>query len=258
MLTRDRPQMAARALAAFRAQTYPETHRALFILDNGPKSTPGLPYGERLVASIWVPDQAGKTIGSLRNGAIRSALGWRNFDVVVTMDDDDLSHPWRIAEQVALLQSSGADCVGYNEVLFWRHTLAHDGRDTGVRLMIDDIPVEPIRTVLWEGPGEAWLYSNRSPAYCTGASLCYWRKTWERHPFPDAQVGEDNAFLQSIRDAGGKVVGVSGKSWPPSYVEPRLIQSIHGGNTAAMIDPKSDQWRRAPEWDAYARERMAL
>ena len=42
-------------------------------------------------------------------------------EILIHWDDDDYSHPNRIAEQVALLQSSGADAtVGFREMLFWR------------------------------------------------------------------------------------------------------------------------------------------
>jgi len=259
LLTRDRPAMAARAVAAFRAQTYPESHRALFILDSSPKMTLGLPYGERLATSVWVPDQDGETIGELRNGALRAALGWLTFDVVVTWDDDDLSHPNRIAEQVALLQASGKECVGYRECLFWQ-----------TRIMVDD-------RAMPDAYGEAWLYQNADPRRALGASLCYWRRVWEQRPFPDMPKGrnataEDTEWLKGVNS-----LGVSGarckypparelpsiSEYPAPCEQPRLICSIHGGNStdydpAGLMAHGSPNWQRAPEWDDYCRGRMAL
>ncbi len=41
-------------------------------------------------------------------------------------------------------------------------------------------------------------------------------------------------------------------------IAPRLICSIHGGNSMPYDNLEtSTSWRRAPEWDAFARERMA-
>ncbi len=273
MLTRDRPAMAARAVAAFRAQTYAK--KRLIVWDTGhvPTFSAKAIVTEVAEGLFYVPEQRGKTIGWLRN-YIADCIHDEppRPDIFVHWDDDDLSHPNRIAEQVALLQASGADCVGFNEVLFWRKLDGEmefdknfgDGGFGAVTETADAIEIET--GALIESPGEAWIYSNRNPLYATGASLCYWRKTWERHPFKDTMVGEDNAFLQDIRDAGGNIVTVScfhKRNFTPEGTEvgncqPRLIQCIHGGNTAAQVDEKSDQWRRAPEWDNYARGRMAL
>lgn len=71
-------------------------------------------------------------------------------------------------------------------------------------------------------------------------------------------VGEDTAWI-----AGQKVCGVS------SIVDeqPRLICSIHGGNTnpgyatlvaAPQCDQVRSQFERVPGWDAYCAERMKL
>ena len=59
------------------------------------------------------PEQGDHTLRSAREG--------HAADILVHLDDDDYSHPNRIAEQVVLLQSSGADCVGYREMLFWQN-----------------------------------------------------------------------------------------------------------------------------------------
>jgi len=122
-----------------------------------------------------------------------------------------------------MLQSRGADAVGYREMLFW---------DT-------------------RGPGEAWLYSNRDPAYCICASLCYWRTAWERHPFVARMIGEaGNATESDPRSwlVELRTLGVT------SLAEPRMIATIHGHNTSDSYSPdrmRSREWRRVPEWDDY-------
>ncbi len=244
MLTRDRPAMAARAVAAFRAQTY--ARKRLVMWDSGPipfAFSMDLPDNESCIEDV--PDFA---IGNLRNRAAEWSCNSSEPtpDIFIHFDDDDLSHPNRIAEQVALLQSSDTECVGYNEVLFWRKFTADGGG------LLGD----------WERgkDGEAWLYSNPDPSYAAGASLCYWRSAWERQPFSDLQVGEDRDFIRRV-----KTVGVSGipDAEPGWQKAPRLIQSLHGGNTwdgniEAAIAKGSREWRRVPEWDAYARERCSL
>ena len=174
------------------------------------------------------------TIGALRNQANQYAA---LAEVFVHFDDDDYSHPNRIAEQVALLQASGADCVGYNEMLFWRE------RD--------------VQLSTW--PGEAWLYTGtRGGVPALGTSLCYWRKTWERHHFANETQGVEDHWLREKN-----VVGVSSLQHPREIMcdeDPRMIARIHGGNTSNGYDLEkhvangSREWKRVLEWDARVRE----
>ena len=191
---------------------------------------------------FWIPEEARRrTIGELRNAANSHIEGVEvNADIIIHWDDDDYSHPNRIAEQVALLQSSGADCVGYRKMLFWRKI-----QPTVEELMFTVPP-----------PAEAWLYSNPNPGYCLGTSLCYWRKTWERKPFQATSQGEDLQFCTGLKCAG------IDSTWHESYrdasLQPRMIARIHAGNTSnAYLDfERKSEWRRVPEWDAYARSIM--
>lgn len=233
MLTRDRPEMAARAVRSFEAQTYERKYlvvldTTLVILDTT------RPFGEIGYAFGLVPKKEGRvlkacndwSIGKLRNAAIDETPPFT--DIIVTFDDDDYSHPARIAEQVALLQSSGAACVGYSQTLFW------------------DTVTPPA--------GQAWIYSGAP----IGASFAYWRKTWKEHPFEDVSRGEDDRFWRALLVAGKKVGTCSGIA-----DEPRMIHHVHGGNTwtpdyAKAAAHGSNNWRRAPEWDDFCRERMAL
>jgi len=198
MLTRERPEMAWHAQQAFERRTYrPAT---LLVVNSGTsyKITPG-------TAHIWA--NRALAIGALRNEATRAC----NADILIHWDDDDWSHPNRIAEQVALLQSSGKECVGYNDLLFWSRP-------------------------------EAWLYHKPPLGYLPGTSLCYWRKTWECHQFPDKMRGEDEEWLRCVDSLGVSSI-VDG--------EPRMVATIHGGNTSSRVCENSEQWKRVAEWDEY-------
>ena len=212
MLICGRPELTARAIRCFEAQTYE------------PKEL------------VQYHNSGDRPIGALRNAANALATG----EVICHWDSDDYSHPNRIAEQVALLQASGAECVGYNEMLFWRE------RD--------------VQLSTW--PGEAWLYTGtRGGVPALGTSLCYWRKTWERHHFANETQGVEDHWLREKN-----VVGVSSLDLripgTPIMQEraPRMIARIHGGNTSNGYDLEkhvansSREWKRVLEWDARVRE----
>jgi hypothetical protein len=237
MLANGRPEMVARAVKSFRAQT---CHGArLLVYDNGDVPI----VRDRSWSVDWAVNRGRRaSIGMLRNEANTCA----NADIILHWDSDDWSHPNRIAEQVALLQSSGAACVGYNEMLFW---------DARAAVEVD------LSTDTATDIGEAWLYRTAVPNYAIGTSMCYWRETWQRNPFPDQSEGCDDLHWFN---RGVKIVSVSSGYWNqyPTAINsqsiPRMIASIHGGNTCARIDAKQREWQRVQEWDAYCREAMKL
>jgi hypothetical protein len=228
MLTKDRPEMAARAVRAFRAQTY--KNKVLFVMADNPSTTPATDMMRGEFLAILDFSYLPRSIGYLRNLAAKGAMAQFGHGIMIDWDDDDVSHPNRIAEQVAHLQASGADAVGYNELLFWR--TPHN---------------------------EAWIYKNVRANLSPGTSLAFWRKTWERKPFPDTSHGEDRIWQEGLNVAAVSCFQLE------EYFEPRLIASIHGGNSedygdleklAARGDYKS--WRRARQWDESCQKRMAL
>ena len=156
------------------------------------------------------------------------------------------------------MQSSGADVVGYDELLFWRITKR-------TRLMAS-VPAGMLTTgggkILSED-GEAWIYRNKLAK--AGSSFCYWRRMWEGRPFPEQPrpgvgQGEDYAWAQGLNMARVSAFGKPYKSESLDFLLPRLICSIHGGNTSRGYDDiqESPSWQRVPEFDGYCRERMAL
>ena len=247
-LTRDRPLMLRRAVESFRAQTYP--NKRLYILDTSERAqTEAL--GTHDYAHI--PDWAGTKIGTLRNLVIEACDC--DPDIIVTFDDDDVSSPNRIAEQVALLQSSGADAVGYSELLFWR-TCGCDEPGSLVEGMCDG------------HHGEAWLYRKPKLVPPPGTTLCYWRRTWERKLFPDAPrgpqaTGEDYLWCQGL-NVVCPPTGIEINPQGQALREPMIIASIHSANSSKAYDIEnkiaggSREWTRVEAWDNFCRERMWL
>jgi hypothetical protein len=262
MLTSDRPQMLARAVKSWKAQTY---RSRLLIWDTG--LTPvqmdlfDLPacYSDGFTGAFNHRGVLGDSIGSARNRANYFAsqphIGFHPHDIIVHMDDDDWSHPYRIAEQVEFLQKSGADAVGYSTAVFWR---------------------EPTKDKCEYCPsvGQAYFYTAQFADYPPlGASLCYWRKAWERRPFPDVSLGEDFAWLNGVRHVSVSSRHVSVSSL---LTDPRIICGIHSSNVNAVnyeamisgslrrtLTPDrqnqlDQQWRRALEFDDVCHRVMSL
>jgi cellulose synthase/poly-beta-1,6-N-acetylglucosamine synthase-like glycosyltransferase len=250
MLVNGREAMVRRAIASFRAQTYEP--KRLLILDSAVDCQRDTPYGESDATSVHMPDMNGKTIGALRNAANWCAADHFGADLIAHFDSDDISHPRRIEEQVALLKSSGKQCVGYRELLFW---------DTRVA----QIQVYPTR----RGPdgtgclgivksvGESWIYRNHQANWAAGASMLYRRELWERQPFDDAPH-EDQRWMMTPA-VSAECIGVS--SIPP-MTDPRLICQMHGANTEQISRQKMlsnpDVWLRALEFDDYCERMMQL
>ena len=279
--------MLKRAIASFRAQTY--TNKRLVIFNTGPiVGVHDLP----LVAEVGWADSARKwSIGELRNEANSIIAG----DVICHFDDDDLSHRSRIAEQVALLQASGAECVGYNEAVFWdtRKFVGSRDRSRHPAKQFAETDGDPHANQGESVEGyvnQAYIYRNYSPDYCIGSSMMYTRAAWERVKFDHINSGEDGRFLQRVRSVGVSSLrevacsipaidvtqgGMLGTQEPDRYrrfipgipefgpgamlPEPRMICSIHGGNTS-HYNPEGERnsYRRAPEWVAHCERIMKL
>lgn len=287
MLTRDRPELAKRAVECFRAQTY--LNKRLLIWNTGDDASLQLNSLSEFQVFAAIRNQS---IGTMRNFAteyagsllstVQPGLLSEYADIIVHWDDDDWSHPNRIAEQVALLQASGADVVGYNEMLFWREARC---LSCGDRMTLDEYTGgkgyhgidcetgEPIK------PSEAWLYSNpKPPAYALGTSLCYWRKTWERHRFADETQGVEDHWIREKKlvsftslvsvtslHIGDELTGTA----DDGIADPRMIACIHGGNTSngykleeyvgdgSKQFPRDVQWKRVPERDERVRGILA-
>jgi len=246
LLTKDRPELAARAVRCFRAQTY--GRKKLIILNSGKGGWYlAMDWDSGAIGSSelhWPISDSKDPLGRLRNKACE--LG-ASADIFCHWDDDEWCHSSRIAEQVAFLQSSGAAVVGYNQMLFWRNAdarHAYEDHDT------------------WDG-GQSWLYTG--PAHQPlGTSLCYWRSTWESHRFDDRKhAGEDSDFLARVGHRRVKSVSSLSDGLCHAGVEavprePKMIATVHGANTQqktynGFFKGGTVEMKRVAEWDEQVR-----
>lgn len=157
MPTRSRPQYAQEALGCFLSQTYQD--RELVIVDDA--DDPSFPEGVSLPGVVYHRLNKRLTIGAKRNLACSRA----SEGVIVHWDDDDVSAPERIEDQLARLVDSNSPLVGYHSMRF-----------------LD------VQT------GEWWKYSG-AKHYALGTSLMYTKEFWRANPFMDISLGEDNAVV---------------------------------------------------------------
>jgi O-antigen biosynthesis protein len=147
----------------------------------------------------YSPDR--RTIGAKRNAACHMSKG----TVIMHWDDDDWAAPTWISTQVRMLAESQADITGLSSIRFY----------------------DPMSR-------RAWLYEypDDQPAWVAGATLCYYKTFWQRNPFPEINIGEDNAFVWSSTT---KVI-------VPHDAQHLYAARVHHGNTSAKRT-RDPRWR---------------
>lgn len=162
MPTRGRPVMAREAVEAWKQQTYAPGE--LLILDD--LDAPSFPEGySGDGVRYWRIER--KTIAQKRNILCEYARG----EVIVHWDDDDVSAPGRITDQVERLLGHGTPVTGYHSMRFL------------------------------DVASGAWYRYSGSLYYAVGTSLCFRRWYWERNRFEEVHEGkqviisEDNIFV---------------------------------------------------------------
>lgn len=133
-----RDEFRKEAVACFEAQTYPN----------------------RELVTVFDPG----TVGAKRNMACSRARG----EIICHWDDDDWSHPERIADQIERLLSSEHPVTGYHSMIFVN------------------------------GAGRRWKYTG-TPGFPLGTSLCYFKDCWRKTPFVAINEGEDVHFMHNWR-----------------------------------------------------------
>lgn len=232
-LTADRQKLTERAVRCFLNQTYP--YRELLIYDTGavPFDLPaelGDPQGI-VVRNVHLK---GHSIGALRN----EAIDMTKSDLIAHWDSDDWYAPERIERQVEAA-TFGPTVIGFHNALFF---------DT--RMFGSFVPVNVTQR------RDAWEYdcTRSGLGKVIGSSLMYHRDAWVKRPFNEhLHTGEDNDFERRFHVQ--RLQGIV-----PS---PLMIAEVHGANTSGVygvFDNHSPafqpEWRRAPEWDAFCREKL--
>jgi glycosyltransferase involved in cell wall biosynthesis len=177
-LTRNRREWLPKAIDCFLAQTYEP--RELLILADGQPVADLVPKSA-LIRFSQMPERL--DIGPKRNAGVAMAYG----RVIATWDDDDLSAPGRLEDQVFRLVTSGKSVTGYSSMKF----------------------TDGVRT---------WLYKG-TPAVGIGSSLVYLRDWALQHPFPDKNVGEDNGFVAAAM-AEGQFIAAPAKDFMVATIHP--------------------------------------
>ena len=199
MPTRDRRPFVRQAIFYFMRQTY--ANRELVVLDDGDDDVGDLLSGDPRLRHVRVAP--GLSLGAKRNAACAAARG----ELIVHWDDDDWSAPQRLEVQVAALRD--ADLCGVDRPLFY----------------------EPVAD-------RAWDFKDRKKGgwrWVCGATLAFRRSLWERHPFRNFRIGEDDRFVKAAQDS--RVMPL-----PDGEI---YIGLIHPGNTSEKETDKKG-WRSVP------------
>jgi glycosyltransferase involved in cell wall biosynthesis len=135
----------------------------------------------------WLIDYSDDPIGVKRNNLVAQSTG----DIIINCDSDDYYSPQWIELSVKHLIETNAAMTGLSSAYFKSDT----------------------NTYLWACPG--------TQPYVCEATMCYWRKTWERKPFGNINTGE-----------GYNIQANNGLILPHNHID-HFTATIHGGNTAS-------------------------
>lgn len=167
MVTKNRTDLARRALACFAAQTW--SNKEIVIVDDGDDDYEDVltPFrATHAVRYVRLSNDGELKLGGLRNRALDEARG----EYCIQWDDDEWYHPQRIEQQMLALQQQRLDAV----VLRW--TLMH--------LDSADFLEHPYRVQLRRGTPGTVLH----------------RRTRAR--YPNLPKGEDTVFRRRLAAAG--------------------------------------------------------
>jgi glycosyltransferase involved in cell wall biosynthesis len=148
------------AAAAFLASTY-EGEMELIILDNNEDPIESLIPDDPRVRYYHCTRMP---VGALRNLGASYATG----DILISLDEDDWSHPDRVSVQVERLATTGRSVTGFHAISYL---------DTS------------------DGRTYQYHYDPNRPhlPYACGSSQCYTKAWWESHKYPETGI-EDFAF----------------------------------------------------------------
>ena len=186
MPTRNRARYVPTAIRCFLQQEYED--KELIIIDDGSEAL--LIPDDRRIKYIKLDVQP--PTGTKRNIGAEAASG----EILLALDDDDWSHPFRTQDQVQRLFKTGKSVTGFNA------SVVYDEK-TGL---------------LYKIPGGP-------PYFASGSSQCYFRNWWREHQYPDVSFGEDSVFSRTARLADELAIAEPGKM---------LVVRQHATNTAPV------------------------
>lgn len=207
MPTLRRRQWVLKAIENWQRQTWFEQDRELVIVEDVEPSLVRdlMPFLGGRIRYYFTGDRR-LVFGEKRNAANLYCRG----EYIAHWDDDDWYHPERLADQMAAL-GPGVQVVGYRSAQF------HDVLTGEVREYRG-------------GAGDA-----------LDSSLLYRRAWWQRHPFPNAQLGADLHFITEARPHLVTLPGLG-----------RMVARNHGSNSDARLGWNSWPPSLAPMPEGYA------
>jgi hypothetical protein len=200
MPTHNRRFFVPHAIRCFLRQDLAESE--LIVVDDGTDPVADLMPDDPRIRYIRLPER--HTIGQKRNIGCAQAWG----EIIVHWDDDDWMSNWRLSYQVESVSSGDVDISGLGSLLCY------------------EIP-----------GGRAWRYEypDHGRPWVAGATFCYRRSLWERHPFADTNDGSDTGYLW---EAPAKRVGILADT---SF----YVALLHGDNTSSAA-AEGPSWRPCP------------
>lgn len=191
----SRPDDLIRAIPLFVAQDYPNKELLILMDDEGYTKDTSI---ENRIHQWGIPSMV---LGSKRNHLCEHAHG----DIILHLDSDDFYASDWITKSVAALQ--GADMTGLTSGWFYKP-----------------------HTNLWR-----YDYPKKAQPYVLGATMCYWKRTWERNRFKNVASGEDAFFCAN-----------AGRIKPHEYIT-GFMAMRHGANTSGYgVEKHAQQYE--PEY----------
>jgi O-antigen biosynthesis protein len=169
MPTANRRAFVPQAIQYFLRQDY--RNRELIVLDDGSDALADVIPPDPRIRYIRLEDK--RSLGAKHNLACELARG----EIVAHWDDDDWMAEWRLSYQVQeLLRQPPMTLCGLARLLFY----------------------EPRTNRAWE-----YVYppTERGRPWMGGGTLCYRKRFWEQHRFPDLNEGWDTVFVWGLTGA---------------------------------------------------------
>lgn len=185
MPTANRPNFISLSIGYFLNQDY--RNAELVIVDDGKDSIENLvPIHHRI--KYFRTNPLG-SIGNKRNFACERSRG----EVIMHWDDDDYyAYDW-LTRQLNALETSRADIVGLNEIIFF----------------------SPLVMKFWK-----YSDKNTERPWLSGATFAYRRSFWQKYSFKDLQIGEDYDYIWNSK------AKIYAHDYPNGF-----IAILHAGNT---------------------------